>query len=215
MIEFILSEKGSEGNIMGYVETYKSLTRAILEEHEKVFSRLDMGELKAFVDAIVGADHIFVHGTGREGIAMRGFAMRLAHLGKRTYWLMDDTTIGMHEGDLLIICDGIGGIGIHDRIVMQAKKTGAKIAMVTALPEGPLAREYADLILFVHSVVYMHEDDTAPDAPKQHDVVPTMQPMGNQYEQHIFLLMDVVSLILKEEMGQTDEEMEARHRNIE
>ena len=142
---------------MSYINTYQKFAKAIVEEHEAVFAQLDMKQLKTFIDAIIGAKHIFVHGTGREGISMRGFAMRLAHLGKPTYWLMDDTTIGMHQDDLFIICDGRGDVGIHRRIVQQATKTGAKIAMITALPEGNLAKNYADYILFVHSTVYMDE----------------------------------------------------------
>lgn len=200
---------------MSYVDTYKRFADAIVAEHEAVFRQLDMDQLKEFLDAIIAAKHIFVHGTGREGISMRGFAMRLAHLGKPTYWLMDDTTIGMHEGDLFIISDGRGDVGIHRRIVEQASKTGAKIAMVTCLPEGNLARNYADLILFVHSTVYMAETANDPNAPKQHDVVPTVQPMGNQYEQHLYLLMDIIAILLKDEMGMSYEDMEANHRNIE
>lgn len=136
---------------MSYIDTYQKFARAIVLEHDAIFQRLDMGQLKDFIDAIIEAKHVFVHGTGREGISMRGFAMRLAHLGKAAYWLMDDTTIGMHEGDLLIITDGRGDVGIHRRIVQQASKTGAKIAMITGLPEGKLVKTYADLILFVHS----------------------------------------------------------------
>lgn len=200
---------------MSYIDVYQKFAKAIVKEHEAVFGQLDMGQLKEFIDAIAGAKHIFVHGTGREGISMRGFAMRLAHLGKPTYWLMDDTTIGMHEGDLFIISDGRGDVGIHRRIVEQASKTGAKIAMVTALPEGNLAKNFADLILFVHSTVYMDEKHAEPDAPKQHDVVPTEQPMGNQYEQHLYLLMDIIAILVKDALGMTYDEMESNHRNIE
>ena len=200
---------------MSYINTYQKFTKAIVEEHEAVFAQLDMKQLKTFIDAIISAKHIFVHGTGREGISMRGFAMRLAHLGKPTYWLMDDTTIGMHQDDLFIICDGRGDVGIHRRIVQQATKTGAKIAMITALPEGNLAKNYADYILFVHSTVYMDEKHAEKDAPKQHDTVPTEQPMGNQYEQHIYLLMDIIAILLKDELGLSYDDMEANHRNIE
>ncbi|MFR8546519.1 MAG: 6-phospho-3-hexuloisomerase, partial [[Clostridium] scindens] len=101
---------------MSYIDTYKKYYQAIIQEHEAVFEKLDMEQLKGFVDLIVKSNKIFVHGAGREGISLRGFAMRLAHLGKPTYWLMDDTTIGMHEGDLLIISDGFGDVGIHRRI---------------------------------------------------------------------------------------------------
>ncbi|MCI9615064.1 MAG: SIS domain-containing protein [Dorea sp.] len=200
---------------MGYIETYEKYSRAIVEEHEKVFRMLDMGQLKEFMDAVIAAKRVFLHGTGREGISMRSFAMRLAHLGKPAFWLMDDTTVGMHEGDLFIITDGRGDVGIHRRIVKQAAKTGAKIAMITCLPEGNLAKNYADHILFVHASVYMAETADDPDAPKQHDVVPTEQPMGNQYEQHLYLLLDIITILLKDEMGLTYEDMEKNHRNIE
>lgn len=200
---------------MGYIETYEKYSRAIVEEHEKVFRMLDMEQLKEFMDAVIAAKRVFLHGTGREGISMRSFAMRLAHLGKPAFWLMDDTTVGMHEGDLFIITDGRGDVGIHRRIVKQAAKTGAKIAMITCLPEGNLAKNYADHILFVHAAVYMAETADDPDAPKQHDVVPTEQPMGNQYEQHLYLLLDIITILLKDEMGLTYEDMEKNHRNIE
>jgi 6-phospho-3-hexuloisomerase len=39
--------------------------------------------------------------------------------------------------------------------------------------------------------------------------------MGNQYEQHLYLLMDIVAIILKDEMGLTYDDMEGNHRNIE
>ncbi|MFT3985021.1 MAG: 6-phospho-3-hexuloisomerase [Lachnospiraceae bacterium] len=200
---------------MSYIDTYQKFSKIIVAEHEAVFGQLDMKQLKTFVDAVISAKRVFVHGTGREGISMRGFAMRLAHLGKSSYWLMDDTTVGMHEGDLFIVCDGRGDVGVHRRIVQQAAKTGAKIAMITALPEGNLVKSYADYMLFVHSTVYMDEKHAEADAPKQHDTVPTEQPMGNQYEQHIYLLMDIIAIILKDEMKLTYDDMEANHRNIE
>jgi 6-phospho-3-hexuloisomerase len=200
---------------MDFADTYKKLTGAIIEEHREIFERLDMAQLNVFMNEVIEAKHIFVYGTGREGISMRGFAMRLAHLGKAAYWLMDDTTIGMHEGDLFVICDGRGDVGIHRRIVEQASKTGAKIAMITGLPEGNLARNYADIILFVHSTVYMDTSHADEDAPRQHDVIPTTQPMGNQYEQHVYLLMDVIVILIKNRMGMSYADMEANHRNIE
>lgn len=196
-------------------DTYRRMTRAIIAEHEQVFEKLDMAQLKTFLDAIVKARNIFVYGSGREGISMRGFAMRLAHLGKPTYWLFDDTTIGMHEGDLLILADGRGDVGIHRYFVKRAHESGAAIAVITGLPEGQLAKEYADVVLYVHATVYLDEGAMGPGAPRQQDVVPTLQPMGNQFEQHLYLLMDVVAILLKDEMGLSYADMEARHRNIE
>ncbi|MDR1133015.1 MAG: SIS domain-containing protein [Synergistaceae bacterium] len=200
---------------MDYKTMYEEITRAIVEEHRQVFERLDMEQLKVFVRAIVDAKRIFVMGAGREGISCRGFAMRLAHLGKSAHWLWDDTAVAMGPGDLFIVSDGRGDIGMFDYVLNRAKQTGARIAMLTGLPEGKSAVRYADIVLFVHSTVYMGETGNDPNAPVQHDVAPTNQPMGNQYEQHLYMLLDVVAIFAMREMGQTYEEMETRHRNIE
>lgn len=200
---------------MNYIETYQKYYKAVIKEHEAVFEKLDINQLKGFVDLIVKSDKIFVHGAGREGISLRGFAMRLAHLGKPTYWLMDDTTIGMHEGDLLIISDGFGDVGIHRRIEERASKTGAKVAVITGVPEGSNVKNYADFVLFIPATVYMGKDHDSKDGAKQQDVVATIQPMGNLYEQHLYLLMDIAAILIKDEMGLTYDDMEANHRNIE
>mgnify|MGYP003104332843 FL=1 len=90
---------------------YRELTAQIAEEHRKVFERLDMQELSEAIAAILNASKIFVYAAGREGISLRGFAMRLAHLGKQVQWLFDDTTVGIEEGDLYITSEGSGEVG--------------------------------------------------------------------------------------------------------
>jgi 6-phospho-3-hexuloisomerase len=200
---------------MDYKATYEKITKAIVEEHRRVFENLDMEQLRSFVEAIVKANRIFVMGGGREGISCRGFAMRLAHLGKAAHWLWDDTTVAMGPGDLFIVSEGNGDIGMFRYVLDRAKHTGVRIAIITGMPEGESVVKYADVVLFVHSTVYMGESGHLPEAPKQRDVTPTEQPMGNQYEQHLYMLLDVVAILTMQEMGQTYAEMEARHRNIE
>lgn len=196
-------------------QTYQTMYKSMLEEHNQVFEKLDMGELNTFLDAIISANRIFVMGGGREGISCRGFAMRLAHLGKPTHWLWDDTTVAMGKGDLFIVSEGSGNVGMFRYILEQAKKTGVTIAMLTGLPEAYSAKRYADLLLFIHSTVYLGNTQDDPNFVAQRDVVPTTQPMGNQYEQHLYMLLDIVAVLLKDRMGQTYEQMEARHRNVE
>ena len=45
--------------------------------------------------------------------------------------------------------------------------------------------------------------------------VASAQPMGNLFEQHLFLLFDILAMLLTERLHETHETMEARHRNIE
>lgn len=199
---------------MDFKQTYTDMYKTIIREQEQVFELMDLDQLKEFMDAIISANKIFIMAGGREGISLRSFAMRLAHLGKETHWLWDDTTPAMGEGDLFIVSMGSGDVGMFRYIIEQASKTGAKICIITGLPEGNLVQKYADLHLFVHAAVYFSEGSFDPERP-QHDVVKTMQPMGNLYEQHLYMLLDIIVILLKDEMGQTYDDMEKRHRNVE
>lgn len=186
-------------------ESYKSLYSTVLREHEAVFAKQDLGQLREFIDAIKNCSrNIFVVGCGREGIAARSFAMRLAHLGKQVHWLWDDTTPGMHADDLFICVNGSGVIGNIMYTYEQAQKTGVDVAMITGDPIR--CPKNVAHTLFVPAMVYR---GTCPD------VVHSDQPMGNLFEQHLFLLFDVIIMLLEKEMQQSHNEMEARHRNIE
>ena len=184
-----------------YTNHYKNL----LEEHRRVFEKQDADSLTRFIGAIAGARRIFVFGVGREGIALRSFAMRLMHLDKQTYWLWDDTTPGMEEGDLFIASNG-SGIPMHSRHFFErARQAGAKIFLITAGPDEDDSI-FADDVLFVPAAVYRGRNMFT---------VPSIQPMGNLYEQHLFLLMDIVVMLLSEALLITHADMERKHRNIE
>lgn len=184
---------------------YKELYEIVLQEHRQVFEAQSVEDLEKLMDAIIEAKRVFVFGAGREGIAARSFAMRIMHLGKDTFWLLDDTTPGMREGDLFIAVNGSGKIGFIDYFLDQAQKTGAKIAVITGSPMERTPSE-ADVNMFIPAAVYKGTDSR---------VVPSIQPMGNLYEQHLFLLFDIIVMMLEKKMLLSHEEMEARHRNVE
>ncbi len=184
---------------------YQELYEQVLAEHRAVFEAQKEEDFEALIEAIRKAEKIFIYGAGREGIAARSFAMRLMHLGKETHWLLDDTTPGMHEKDLFIGIDGSGKIGFMDYFLERGMETGAVTAVITGAPLERIPQK-ADICLFVPAAVYKGTD------PR---VVPTSQPMGNLFEQHLFLLFDILIMMMEEKFGITHEEMESRHRNIE
>ena len=190
---------------MDFAESYRKYTETVLCEHKSVFDAQELPQLQAFLEAIAKAQRIFVVGAGREGIAARSFAMRLMHLGKEVHWVWDDTTPGMKEGDLYLAVDGSGRIGHIDYLTRQAKAAGAAVGIITGDPNHPIPQS-ADHLLFVPAAVYKGTD------PR---VVPSIQPMGNLFEQHLFLLFDVMVMLLRDELGLTSGQMESRHRNIE
>lgn len=190
---------------MTFSEQYQEYVNMVLAEHKAVFEAQDREELSEFLQAIMQAGRVFVTGAGREGIAARSFAMRIMHLGKETFWLWDDTTPGMKEGDLFLAVDGSGKIGHIDYLVDQAFHTGAKVGVITGAPKERIPQA-ADYVLFVPAAVYKGTDAR---------VVPSAQPMGNLFEQHLFLLFDIMVMLLREKMGLSYAQMESRHRNIE
>ena len=190
---------------MDIQKRYEELYNIVLDEHRKVFEAQDIEELTLFMSAIITANRIFVLGVGREGIAARAFAMRLMHLGKEVHWIWDDTTPGMTKGDLFIAVNGSGKIGHIHYVVEQAKATGATIAVITGTPREKTPA-LADLVLFVPAYVFNGTDERC---------VPSVQPMGALFEQHCFLLYDIIIIMLEEQMQLDHAAMESRHRNIE
>lgn len=175
----------------------------------RVGERIDEGQVTAFMEAIAAAKRIFLVGAGREGLATRAFAMRLMHLGKPTHWIWDDTTPGIAAGDLLIAVSGSGAIGHIDYIFDQAVAAGAQTAVVTGDPSGPTARKAqardGGTVLFLPAAVYKGKAE----------VVGSEQPMGNLFEQALFILFDQIVMALAEWMAVSKTEMEKRHRNVE
>lgn len=175
-----------------------------VNELSQVAPRLDRDQIAAFMQAIVGAKRVFLIGAGREGLATRAFAMRLTHLGKETHWIWDDTTPAIGAGDLLIATSGSGAIGHIDYVFDQAVAAGASTAVVTGDPTGATARK-ARTLLWLPAAVYKGKAE----------VVPSSQPMGNLFEQALFILFDQIAISLVEKLGTTPAAMSARHRNVE
>ena len=170
---------------------YKKLYEDILQEHRKVYESLDEKDLYRFIDTVKKHDRIFLIGVGREGMATRAFAMRLMHMGKEIHWIWDDTTPSINKGDLLIATLGDGEIG-HIRYI-----TGSK--------SGSAVKELADDVLFVPASVYRGRDK----------VVESIQPMGNLFEQTLFIVLDMVVMMIVDSCDLTFEDMSKRHRNVE
>jgi 6-phospho-3-hexuloisomerase len=183
---------------------FKDLSSTIIKEIQEVFNRIDNKKLEEFMQEIIKAEKIILIGVGREGISTRAFAMRLMHLGKESHWVWDDTTPGLEEGDLLIATSGSGEIGHIHYVVNEAKRVGARVALVTGVPDRKTA-QLADVVLWVPASVYHGKDN----------VVPSIQPMGNLFEQSLFILYDLIVLLLMKKMNIQGNEMEKRHRNIE
>jgi 6-phospho-3-hexuloisomerase len=177
--------------------------KLILGEIETVLSQVNEDEVSALAEAIVGAKRVVTAGAGRVGLATKGFAMRLGHLGLRAYALGDMTVPGIGKEDLLLVASGSGETPTIAHIVEIAKKSGARVALLTANRDSRMGKQ-ADLVVLI-----LAPSKTAPVGRR------SAQPMTTLNEQCLSIFFDALVLQLMNTMGETHETMWARHSNLE
>lgn len=183
---------------------FNDYSKTIIKELDSVFKKIDITQLEKFKDMIRKSNRIFLLGVGREGMSTRAFAMRLMHLGKEAHWIWDDTTPNIDKDDLVIITSGSGEIGHLHYVAQKAKSAGATLVVVTGTPDRktPLL---ADHVIWIPACVYNGKDN----------VVPSIQPMGNLFEQSLLITFDIIVMMLSKEINISYEKMSNRHRNVE
>ncbi|GAA3874513.1 SIS domain-containing protein [Leifsonia kafniensis] len=176
----------------------------IAGELAATLARVNVDEVERTIEAILSSDTVFVIGVGREGLAARGFAMRLAHLGLTVHWGWDDTTPAVTARDAFVMVNGSGAIGHLDYVFDRVREVGATTIVVSAIAEARTPRR-ADVALIVPATVYRGDGD----------LVASIQPMGSLFEQSTQLVFDTLVLQLAERLGLALADLAPRHRNFE
>ncbi len=178
---------------------------AILSELQDTLRLIDSQELTELSRCIAAAPRVFIAGAGRSGLVMRGFAMRLMHLGRTAHVVGGTTTPAIVNGDLLLIGSGSGATASLQASATAARSEGATVALVTAQRDSPLGR-LADQIVVIEAPT--PKIDTASRRK-------SVQPMGSLFEQCLALLLDALVIELMPELGEDERSMFDRHANLE
>jgi 6-phospho-3-hexuloisomerase len=181
-----------------------SLYHAALGDLTRVFDRIDQAAVERAVDEIAAAKSIALYGVGREGLQIKGLAMRLFHLGRKAAVVGDMTTPHLGADDLLIVSAGPGWFSTVEALMGVAAKAGARTLLVTAQPDGPCAKA-ADVVLPIPAQTMA--DDTGGAV--------SVLPMGSLYEGAEYILFEVMILMLRDKLGVTADAMRANHTNLE
>lgn len=182
----------------------EDLRRRMIAEVERSFFAVKEEEARSLMREIMRAQRIFLYGLGRERLMLQAFGMRLMHLGLQAHIVGDVTTPAIGEGDLWITSSGTGYLATVEALMNIVKKTGARIAFLTAFPDAPLPGR-ADLVVHIPARTMRRSED----GPQ------SVQPMGSLFEQTQLLLFDWIVLLLQEELGRSEAEMASRHTNLE
>ncbi len=185
-------------------ESLNELARGALKDLEGVFAAMPEDALDGLIEEIVKARRIVVFGLGREGLQMRGFAMRLFHMGRNVAVWGDMTTPEVGEGDLFIVSAGPGDLATARTLAGIARSAGARTALVTAQSGGALARH-------VDVVTVIPAQTMADDRGGKLSVL----PMGSLFETSQMIAFELAILKLRPRLNETAETMRARHTNLE
>jgi 6-phospho-3-hexuloisomerase len=180
------------------------LAMSALGDAARVVEQLDEKSFEAFAQVIASAKTIALHGLGREGLQMKGLAMRLFHLGLDAHVVGEMTTTPVGVGDLLICSAGPGDFASIAALTKIAKDAGAKTAIVTAQPASNLAKN-ANHVLHIPAQTMANDQGANP----------SVLPMGSLFELSQMLVFELLVLRLREMKGETAATMRARHTNLE
>lgn len=179
--------------------------RTALDELGTVLARVDDGRIAAACEMLAGARQIVVYGCGREALQVKGFAMRLHHLGLPVSVVGDMTTPPVAQGDVFLVTSGPGETATVLTLMQVARQAGATVLLLTAQPGGSAAR-LADFTLLVPAQTMA--DDQGPQKT-------SVLPMGSVFEGALFLLFEVMVMKLRGLTAASPEAMRARHTNME
>lgn len=181
--------------------------RTILKEIDFVLKGIDSYQVDLLMQEILRSKTIVLAGAGRVGMASRGFAMRLGHLGLKAYTVGDSTLPPIKKKDLLLICSGSGETQTIYDLAVIAKEHGARIALISSYIDHNKSKmaKIATIMLVIN----------APSKIKKVTGFSSVQPMTTLNEQCITIFFDALVLLLMEKLHENHASMWERHSNLE
>jgi 6-phospho-3-hexuloisomerase len=182
---------------------FGELREAVLPEIAAVLERVDADAWETFCTTIAGAHRVVCFGMGREGLALRGFCMRLAHMGFDAHMAGDVTAMPVGSGDVVLVTSGPGNLTMTWSMIELAHRAEATVVVVSAQPGAP-DPQAADFALTIPAQTMANDRGSA-----------SVLAMGTAFEIAMGIVFDLAVIRIQELRGQTLEQMRARHFNLE
>ncbi|MCX5890122.1 MAG: SIS domain-containing protein [Deltaproteobacteria bacterium] len=160
---------------------------------------------ETLIKEVEAAPRIFGCASGRSGFILRGFLMRLMHLGFTVYFVGETTTPRIRPGDLLLVMSGSGETAYPREMQRRANSAKARTLALTAHADSTIGREAQVVITIPGTTKLTRTQEIA-----------SVQCPGSLYEQATFLFLEAVVLILyQRRSGQDQGEVLERHADLE
>ena len=175
---------------------YETWITLVQEGIEKTIKSTDPSGISRMAKRVQSAERIFLMGSGRTGLVVEMFAMRLAQLGLPVFIVSHPTTPALEKSDLLILVSGSGETETILSAALKANKIGAEIFVVTQNEGSSLGKLVQDPLII-------------PSPPDNTKVL-----NGTLFEMALLISLDAVIAELLNLTGQRFEDLSKRHANL-
>ena len=176
--------------------TIQAAGQDLLRRIGAVMDQADWASFLELADMLPRVRQTFVTGAGRSGLVARSFGMRLMHAGLPAYIPGETITTSIGPSDLLVGISCTGQTGSTEYFARRAKQFGAKVVVLTAEIDSPLAR-VADKIVLIPA----------------HD--PDIVLRAAVFEHAISVSLDAVFNVLSARLKLDQAAFQRRHANLE
>jgi 6-phospho-3-hexuloisomerase len=174
--------------------------RLILDKIDSILDATDVALDKELTSLVDSASRIFIAGAGRSALVARFFAMRLMHGGYNVFVVGEIVTPSISKDDLLIVISGSGETETMLAFAKRAKELGAKLVLISSRTSSTLG-DLSDRVITIGK-------------PEMYTKVVGM-PMGTVFELSTLTFLEATISHIIHERGIPEEEMRARHANLE
>lgn len=174
----------------------------IINELNQSVKTLSDDDIIDLIQKIQQHKRIFVYGTGRSGLMLKAFAMRLMQLGLNSFVVGETTTPSVQKGDLLILASASGETESVNIMAKSAHNKGIDLAIICASDTSTLAKLQTPNILLQSGTKF-----------NQSPV--SQQPLGSLFEQMLLIIFDTVILVMGKEQNESNNDMAQRHASLE
>lgn len=174
----------------------------IIDEIKSVLIDEEIKNIPEAIAEIRAAKTIVTCGAGRVGYAIRGFCMRLGHLGLNAYHIGDTTVPRLKEGDLFLVASGSGETQTILDLTKIAKENKSRIVCFTNKIQSSIAK-LSDVTIEIKA------------QSKIDNLASSVQPMTTLNEQCLGMLFDAIVLEIMDNLGIDSKAMHNRHSNLE
>ncbi len=179
-----------------------TLIQEVMDEINGVMGKVKEEQLDQAEQLIQKDRRIFVLGAGRSGLMVKGFAMRLMHIGYTVYVIGETITPSIAPGDVLVAVSGSGTTGSVVEPATKAANNGVAVIGVTSTEDSPLAKISSAVII-------------VPGATKAKNSVKSMQLLSTLFDQTVHITLDVLALKLSRRDHTSNASAKAAHSNME